>query len=89
MKILDKTIVRECYTCMLLFLHLLAYVHLIHFTILISAHLYSYMLDNAEPETEPDELMEQAPTETSTNPDLALGKPECIPLMIIDFSFKS
>jgi hypothetical protein len=47
------------------------------------------MLDNAEPETEPEELMEQAPTETSTNTDLALGKPKCIPLMIIDFSFKS
>jgi hypothetical protein len=53
---------------MLLFSQLLASVHLMHCTTLISVHLYSYTLDHVE--LEPKELTEQAPAKASTNPDL-------------------
>jgi hypothetical protein len=67
---------------MLLFLHLLASVQLMHCTMLISSHLYSYTLDHVEPELE--ELTEQAPVEV-INTELSQGKPRCIPPIILDF----
>jgi hypothetical protein len=70
---------------MLPFLYLLASMHLMHCTMLISAHLYSYMLDHAEPKSE--EPMEQAQVEDPANPELTQGKPQCI-LPIIPGFFK-
>jgi hypothetical protein len=47
-----------------------------HCTISISAHVYSYALDHAEPELE--EPMQQAQAEDLTNLALDQGKPRCI-----------
>jgi hypothetical protein len=48
-----------------------------HCTMRILAHVYSYMLDHAEPELE--EPTEQAQAEDSANLALYQGKPWCIP----------
>jgi hypothetical protein len=56
-----------------------------HCTISISAHVYSYMLDHTEPELE--ERTEQTQVEDLTNLSLIQGKPWCLLLMILDFSF--
>jgi hypothetical protein len=47
--------------------------HLMHCTMLCSAHLYSYTLDHAEQKHE--EPMEPAPAEESANTELIEGKP--------------
>jgi hypothetical protein len=49
-----------------------ALAYLLHWTKLLSAHVYSYTLDHAEPELE--ELTEQAQAEDLTNLALDQGK---------------
>jgi hypothetical protein len=57
--------------------------HLMHCTVLGSAHLYSYTLDLAELELE--EPTEPAPAEEAANTELTEGKPRCIPPIILNF----
>jgi hypothetical protein len=59
--------------------------HLIHCTMLCSAHLYSYTLDAAGPELE--EPTKPAPAEESANTELTDGRPRCIPPISLDFWF--
>jgi hypothetical protein len=57
-------------------LHHFALAYLIHCTILILAHVYSYTLDHTEPKHE--EPLEQAEAKEPANPELSQDKPRCI-----------
>jgi hypothetical protein len=50
-------------------------------------HTWSYTTDPAKPVVE--ELTEPAPTEESANTELTEGKPQCNPLIFLNFCFKS
>jgi hypothetical protein len=60
----------------LLFCIIFTLAYLIHCTILLSAHVFSYMLDHAEPELE--EPTQQAQAEDPTNLALDQVKHRCI-----------
>jgi hypothetical protein len=63
--------------CLLLTIFVsLLHLHLMHCTISLLAHVYSYTLDRME--TELEEPMEQAQVEEFTNLALDQGKPWCI-----------
>jgi hypothetical protein len=59
--------------------------HLMHYTMLCSAHVYPYTLDPAELELE--EPTKPALVEESANTELTEGKPRCIPPISLDFWF--
>jgi hypothetical protein len=59
--------------------------HIMHCTMLCSAHLYLYTLDPADPKLE--EPTELAPAEESANTELTEDKPQCIPPIILGFCF--
>jgi hypothetical protein len=56
-------------------------------TMLLSTHIYAYVLDNAELELE--ELMEQAHSEDPANLALDQGKLQCIWPIVLVFYFES
>jgi hypothetical protein len=61
---------------LILFLHHVALAHLLHCTVLLSAHVHSYTLGHVVPELE--EPMEQAQAEDPANLALDQVKPWCI-----------
>jgi hypothetical protein len=66
----------DFYACCLMFLHCFSLENLMHCTMLILAHLYSYTLDHAEPK--PEEPTKHAQAKNPTNAELSQGKPRCI-----------
>jgi hypothetical protein len=75
---MDRLLLVHASYCTLYIMHCIMW----HF-----AHTCSYTLDPAEPKVE--ELTELAPAEETANTKLSEGKPECIPLILLDFCFKS
>jgi hypothetical protein len=67
------------------FLRWLCHAYLLHYIILVLAHICSYTLDHTEPELK--EPMEQAQAKDPANLTLDQGKPWCIPLIFLGFSF--
>jgi hypothetical protein len=65
------------------FLHYFALAYLLHYNILLLAHICSDTLDHAEPKLE--ELTEQAQVEEFINLALDQGKPQCIQPMFFVF----
>jgi hypothetical protein len=72
---------------LLLFLHHIAFTpHALHH-FFITAHVYAYVIDRAEPDLE--EPTEEAQAKDSTNSELSQGKLRCISPQSLTFLFKS
>jgi hypothetical protein len=74
--VISKITLWQNNTYAIIVLHLFALAYLLHCTMLLSAHIWSYMLDHTEQVLE--EPTEQAQAEDLTNLALDQGKPQCI-----------
>jgi hypothetical protein len=66
-------------------LHHFLFAYLLHCTMLLLAHVCPYTLDHVKAELE--EPTKQAQAEDPTNLALDQGNPQCIPPIILGFSF--